>query len=274
MRLHVTSLLVLGCLASCRAPALEQAPQPPESYLQISGDRSFVEIPGSAASVSAQGLTVAAWVRPDVLTFKNIEGRDPQERYVHWLGKGERAKEEWTFRMYSRLPPDTPGPRANRISFYLFNPEGLRGCGSYFQDPIVAGEWMHVVGVADASASTTAIYKNGELRHSDSYRDTIAPAAGSAPLRFGTRDLASFFQGGIGPVLVWDRPLTASEVHDLYAAGVVPQDHLVARYALTEGSGSVVHDSAGGPDGVLTAVTWGTAKAPIQHSTGTSGGGC
>lgn len=274
MRLHVTSLLLLVSLASCRAPAAEQEPQPPGSYLQFGGDESFVEIPGSAASLSPQGLTVAVWMRPDVLTFPKTEGSNPEEPYVHWLGKGERGKEEWTFRMYGRLPSGAAGPRANRVSFYVFNPRGLRGCGSYFQDPVVAGEWVHVVGVADASALTTAIYKNGELRHSDSYRDTIDPAAGAAPLRFGTRDFSSFFQGAIGPVLVWSRPLTSPEVHDLYAAGVVPADHLVARYTLTEGTGSIVHDSAGGPDGKLSEVTWSTAKSSIQHSTGTSGGGC
>jgi len=281
MRLHVTSLFAIALVASCGAPAAEPEAQPPASYLQFAGDKSFVEIPGSPASVSSQGLTVAVWMRPDTLTFTNTEGRDPGERYVHWLGKGERGREEWTFRMYSRLrsdgpgsPSDTPGPRANRISFYVFNPEGLRGCGSYFQDPIVAGEWIHVVGVADASALTTTIYKNGELRHSDSYRDTIDPHAGAAPLRFGTRDFASFFQGGIGPVLAWSRPLTAPEVRDLYTAGVVPQDHLIARYGLTEGTGTSVRDSAGGADGTLTGVTWSTGKSPIQHSRGTSGGGC
>jgi hypothetical protein len=273
MRLYVTSLFVLA-LASCQTPAADQPPRTPESYLQFSGHKSVVEIRGSTASVTPLGLTVAVWMRPDALTFTPTEGSDPKEPYIHWLGKGERGKEEWTFRMYSRLDTDGAGPRGNRISFYVFNPEGLRGCGSYFQDPIVPGEWMHVVGVADAAAGTTAIYKNGELRHSDSYRGTITPAAGDAPLRFGTRDLATFLEGAIGPVLVWSRPLTTSEVHDLYAAGIVAQDHLVARYALTEGSGSVVHDSSGGPDGTLTGVTWGTAKAPIQTSKGTRGGGC
>ena len=40
--------------------------------------------------------------------------------------------------------------RDKRISFYVFNLGGGRGCGSYFQDPIQAGQWIHVAGVADS----------------------------------------------------------------------------------------------------------------------------
>jgi hypothetical protein len=68
--------------------------------------------------------------------------------------------------MYSLKPP---GPRKNRISFYVFNPAGNRGCGSYFQDPIATGQWIQVVGIADAAKKRSAIYKNGEFRHSDLY---------------------------------------------------------------------------------------------------------
>ena len=51
--------------------------------------------------------------------------------------------------------------RPNRISFYVFNPEGRLGVGSYFEDPndpVVAGQWMHFTGVAANGAIT--IYKN------------------------------------------------------------------------------------------------------------------
>jgi len=42
-------------------------------------------------------------------------------------------------------------PRPNRISFYVFNPEGGEGVGSYFQDTLHQGRWIFVVGVADST---------------------------------------------------------------------------------------------------------------------------
>ena len=54
-------------------------------------------------------------------------------------------------------PLDTP-PRPNRISFYLFKPQGRLGVGSYVQVAIHESTWIHVVGVADSSR--TFFYKN------------------------------------------------------------------------------------------------------------------
>jgi concanavalin A-like lectin/glucanase superfamily protein len=141
-----------------------------------------------------------------------------------------------------------------------------------FQDPITVGQWIHIVGVADPKTRRTAIYKNGELRHSDSYAAKITPAVREAPLRFGTKDQASFFRGAIGTGRVWHRALDAPAVHDLYAGNVVP-DGLVAEYSMTEGSGSVVHDTVSGHNGVVHSASWGKGAGSIQESTGTQGGG-
>src|SRR6266436_3279677 len=56
------------------------------STLQFDGIRDYVEIADDADfSVATTGsLTVAAWIRPDVLTFPNAESTG----YVHWMGKG------------------------------------------------------------------------------------------------------------------------------------------------------------------------------------------
>jgi hypothetical protein len=55
------------------------------STLQFDGIKDYVEIADDAGfSVAMTGsLTVAAWIRPDVLTFPNSESK----RYVHWMGK-------------------------------------------------------------------------------------------------------------------------------------------------------------------------------------------
>jgi hypothetical protein len=175
--------------------------------------------------------------------------------------------------------------------FYVFNPEGHLGVGSYYEDPndpVVAGQWMHFTGVADNGAVT--IYKNGiDTGHCFQYqgdgpcrqqfdaagnRIVIDPVAASAPLRIGTQDGTSYFQGSIAALRIWNRALTNTEVGDLYQSDQFPPDGLVAQYLLDEGSGTVAFDTSGGafPGGggeVDRCRTWGAAVPPAvvqQHS--------
>src|SRR5215467_1768257 len=110
--------------------------------LVFDGETNYIEIPDSPdLSVATTGqLSVAAWMRPDVLTFPISESTG----YVHWMGKGEPGHREWVFRMYNEQTTDTP-PRPNRISFYVFNLSGRQGIGSYVQEPVQVGEWIHIV---------------------------------------------------------------------------------------------------------------------------------
>jgi len=255
-------LILMGGAVTDAQERRVQDSQPPSHYIVFDGLKSYVEVPATPdLSVSPTGLSVAIWMRPDTLTFPRTEGSRPDQQYVHWLGKGERGHQEWTFRMYSRGDP--AGPRDNRISFYVFNAAGGRGCGSYFQDPITPREWIHVVGVLDQAMRRTTIYKNGALRHSDSYA-TIAPVAGPAPLRIGTKDFASFFKGAIGSVTIWARPLSPDEIRALYATDAVPPAGLVARYEFGDTT----------PGVLLKDVVRSGGRGPISNRTGQSGGGC
>jgi hypothetical protein len=218
------------------------------STLQFNGTTSdYIENSESVDfSVATTGsLTVSAWMRPDVLTFPISESTG----YVHWMGKGETGQQEWTFRMYNETTTDVP-PRPNRISFYVFNLAGGKGVGSYFQEPVTAGEWLHVAGIADGQ--NTYIYKNGVLKDSQSYVGIITPTHGTAPLRIATRDFNSFFLGAIRAVRVWNRALTASEVALVYT-NTIPQDGLVAEYRLEY---DIAPDSVGLHDGQIVGGTW------------------
>jgi Concanavalin A-like lectin/glucanases superfamily len=220
------------------------------SILQFDGTKNdYIEISDSVDfSVATTGsLTVSAWMRPDVLAFPISESTG----YVHWLGKGETGQQEWTFRMYNETTTDVP-PRPNRISFYVFNPEGHKGVGSFFQEPVAVGEWIHVVGMADGEK--TSIYKNGVFQQSQPYRGIITPVHGTAPLRIATRDFNSFFLGAIHGVRVWNRALAASEVQLVYT-NTIPQDGLVAEYRLEQ---DIAPDSAGLHDGQIVGGTWTT----------------
>src|ERR1700680_1879666 len=211
----------------------------PSADLVFDGQDDYIEIPNDIQfSLTSTGqLSISVWIRPDVLTFPIFQSTG----YVHWLGKGEAGQHEWAFRMYNQSTTDKP-PRPNRISFYVFNAAGGEGIGSYFQEPVQAGNWIHVVGTADGE--TRSIYKNGEFKDCDRYTGTgpgpchnypparwITPTHGTAPLRIGTRDLKSFFLGAVREVRIWSRALTAPEIAALYG-GTVPPDGLVAEYLL------------------------------------------
>ena len=258
-------------------------PGPVQAYLQFDGSSgNWVELMNSSNgdfSISTtHALTVSVWIRPDTLCFSNVDS----SRYVNWLGKGCRVGSdgtcvspggtpnfEWTFRMYSQ---DNTEGRNNRISFYVFALGGGEGNGSYFQDVVEVGEWIHVVAAVDDEK--IYLYKNGVFRKCDQYivrtmpdnscqqypNRQIDPAPGSAPVRIGHRDANGYFQGGIARVRIWNSTLSAAEVASLYFSGVVPaRDHLVAEYLLDGNLG----DTADGHDGSIVGnVLFGSDPEP------------
>ncbi|MFB8030169.1 LamG-like jellyroll fold domain-containing protein [Streptomyces sp. NPDC056465] len=184
----------------------------------------YVDVPDSdALSVSTTGtLTIEAWLRPDVLVFPRTEGSG----YVHWLGKLTYATVnqcEWVARIYSA---DNTEGRLNRVSGYAFNPPGGLGAGSYFQDTLRPGEWIHyalvITTAPDGPAvppGRTKIFRDGRLRDSDALADyDIVPGNTTSPLRIGSAALRSFFLGGIGKVAVYPRELTEARLAEHHAA--------------------------------------------------------
>jgi hypothetical protein len=184
------------------------------SAWSFNGADAYIEIPDHRDfSVPTTGqLSISVWMRPGTLRFPSQEGTG----YVHWLGKGVAGQHEWAFRMYSS---DNIEGRENRTSFYLFNPAGGLGAGSYVQEPVAAGTWYHLVAVVDTRTDTIKWYKNGVLRDQDPFIRSeyrIRPRNGAAPVRVGTRDFASFFRGAIDNLHIYNRVLSPSEVAQLY----------------------------------------------------------
>jgi hypothetical protein len=226
------------------------------SYLSFDGHSTYIEIPDSENfSIGTTGeLTVSAWIQPETsepgsLVFPSTEGGD--EAYVHWLGKGQPDQEEWTFRIYSA---NNGVGRANRISFYVFDPAGGIGIGSHYQDPsnpVQPGVWLHVVGAADTEK--TYIYINGQAIENNTYSGSITPKHGTAPVRIGTRDLKSYFKGQIREVRVWSRTLALAEIQALHASDTAPQAGLIAEYLLTR---DIAQDSASSHNGFIFTGKW------------------
>lgn len=234
-------------------PSGSQTPSSPGSKTApvFDGSGDYVEIPDSDAfSQPTRGaLTVEAWIRPDSLSMPKRESSG----YVHWMGKGHSGQHEWVARMYQQGNAEG---RANRISFYSFNLTGGLGAGSYFQDAVAVGKWIHVVGVFDRTR--TWLYKDGKLRDSDLLSGyDITPRNGTAPLRIGTRDLNSFFQGSIARVAIYGGRLSdariaahhAAAANGNYDATVLSEPSLMSYYRLDETSGTVAHDAKGSRNG-------------------------
>jgi len=187
----------------------------------------YVEIPDNtdfSQASSAQGLTVEAWMRPDLLDFP-AQTDASGDQYVHWLGKGEADQYEWGFRFYP-----LGSSRPNRVSAYIWTPGEVEGAGAHFQDQLTAGEWIHVVACYDPGNLASAgagvrIYKNGVSREGPPSHVTlystykIVPTHGPAPVRLGTRDLDSFLFGALDDVAIYPRVLTAQEILENYNAG-------------------------------------------------------
>lgn len=204
-----------------RSPSAVAMPNGNSATL-FNGVDEYFEIPDTdSLSVNRTGvLTIEAWIRPSTLEFPDNEGSG----YVYWLGKGSPGQHEYALRMYSFTNTENP-PRPNRISGYAFNLVGGLGSGSYFQDAVLINQWIHIVLVIN-TINTSVNYPTGYV---DIYKDAVlrdrtaldqfnvVPQNGTAPLRIGTRSMASYFQGAIGKVAFYDYELNQTQVQSHFS---------------------------------------------------------
>jgi hypothetical protein len=176
--------------------------------------KNALEIPSRAwFSIRNTGrLTLEAWIRPSTLAFRRTESSG----YVNWLGKGAPGSYEYGLRMYSAHNQEA---RGNRISGYAFNLDGGKGSGSYFQDDLEPQRWIFVTVVLTTKdsegypANTVTIYKDGVRRMTTPLSQFgVDPQSGDAPLRIGSTDDRSYFEGAITKVAVFDRALSPSSI--------------------------------------------------------------
>lgn len=196
------------------------------------GDNANFSIPTTGA------ISIAAWIRPDILTFPDEEGSG----YVHWLSKVDTGANEWLFRMYGA---DNSEGRENRISFYVYAEDGLpAGDGVAFQEPVTAGEWIHVIGTIDSSGNM-AIYKNGVKK--DTFTTSLTLTDTATPVRIGSGaqnanpDNRSYFKGAVDDIILWDRELSEAEAFQVFA-GSPSASGMTARYRTSEGYLDTIYD--------------------------------
>jgi len=184
----------------------------PNSAYEFDGANDYIQIPDAdvfSISTTSQ-LSVSVWMRVDALDFAIYEGTGD---YVHWMGKGSNGQKEWLFRMYNKSSPIRP----NRTSCYAFNLAGGLGAGSYVEETVSVGEWIHYVMIYDYPTNTIQLYKNGVLKDTDMFSDySIVPVNGTTPVRIGTSDFNSYFKGAIDDIRIYDGILSSQEISNLY----------------------------------------------------------
>jgi Concanavalin A-like lectin/glucanases superfamily len=221
----VDSIGGLNGLVSGATPTVDRFGNLNSAY-QFDGINDYIEIADDDIfSLTTTGaLSVSLWIQPighstttdGRILFNDTEGSG----YAHFIGKGTSGQHEWAGRQYSADNTEIPN-RDNRISFYHFSPAGGLGAGSFSQEPVSPGEWIHLVTTYDLSLGKITLYKNGIQVDQDNFGPSISPffvnpANGTAPVCFGTRDFASYFLGGEDDVYFYDRVLSLTDVQQGY----------------------------------------------------------
>ena len=218
-------------------------------------------------------------------TFANEAGTG-DSAYVWWAGKGTASgssgNQEWGCRMYGL---DNTQGRYNRTSGYCFNPSGGLGVGAYFQvpaaGPVAVGVFVHYVLVINTQNTSSAypqgyvtIYRDGvnTNKQSLSGEGGITPVYGPpgvtpAPVRIGTRNFESYFEGAAGKFALYDYELTAAQVSTHYNAMLSFPGSL---YTVTNGSTAAAAVTAGFPSNAnwsyTTAGGWSYSGTPVLSS--------
>ncbi|MEV7087133.1 LamG-like jellyroll fold domain-containing protein [Streptomyces sp. NPDC093085] len=135
------------------------------------------------------------------------------------------AYDRWVFNQYISDTPDSNAIRA-------MQPEGKTAQG---------GEWTHLVGVHDTVAKQLTLYVNGVEAGQAAVPQTWyagGPVQLGAGSYEGTPD--SFFPGQIDEVKIFDRPVSADEVRQLFRQSPVVK----GRWTFEQQSGSITPDSS------------------------------
>ncbi|HEY1527483.1 MAG TPA: LamG-like jellyroll fold domain-containing protein [Candidatus Angelobacter sp.] len=201
-------------------------------YLTVPTNRTF--------SIPTTGnLTWEIWIQPAVLNFPNSIQPDG---YVNLMGKCVSHPNtglcEWETRMYDTT---TSQGRPNRMSAYVFNPNGGEGAGADWQpiaNLIQASQWYHIVGEYSTDPSQTPqrcdpnfpgsinIWVNGVPWNQNVHGQTgcmnqpgvatVTPQITGSQFNIGTVDTQSWFEGAIAKVAIYNYLLSQTTITNHY----------------------------------------------------------
>ena len=210
-----------------------------EAVAVFNGSNQYVSVPSNASlSIPTTGnFTWEMWIQPTVLNFPNNVLGD----YVNVMGKcishPNTGLCEWQARMYNTTASQS---RCNRMSAYVFNPNGGSGSGADWQPVcglIQTNEWLHIVGEYTTDPTKTPtdctngstypgainVWVNGVLWDQAAHGQTgcmgqfnVVPQATSSQFNIGTVDMQSWFEGAIGKVAIYNYLLTQTQITKHY----------------------------------------------------------
>lgn len=188
-------------------------PAESDTSADFNGTTGRVSVPassGSALDITGD-LTAAAWVDTDTVASGNGS--------IIGLQDGTSSSGPYVFRRRNDFLEiiwyDSGGTQA------LHNTSGTFS--------FTTGTTFFVAAVRDATAETVTLYVDGEEVFSGAY--TIIPDSIDATVSLGIAssegdDPIRTFNGHIDEAAIWNRALSATEISDLYAAGVEVQAKL------------------------------------------------
>jgi hypothetical protein len=196
------------------------------SALDFDGSNDLVKIADANDLDLTTAFTLEAWVRPDVLSGGSVitKGETP----------GGKLSGYWLSAAYTSEKPAGVVANGTGTTKTVNGPSKL-----------TAATWAHVALSSDGS--TLRLYVDGVQVATET---AVAPLATAAPLKIGT-SITGFFNGLIDEVRLYDETLSEAEIKADREAPVGLGQIPVAAYSFDEGSGTTLHDSAGGHDGTI-----------------------
>lgn len=217
-----------------------------DSFL-YDGVNQYADIPDNAAysQVTTGSLTVSVWLKQYTNQFTLSEGSG----YVNVLGKsdfGSPNHVEWQMRLYNLTNTETD-MRGNETSFYAFNSTGGLGVSSDFmRETTDVNRWVHYLATMDGTY--VRLYKDGVLQEVSNYIATVTPSDTTAKIYVAHADNNGYFYGEVGPIKIWNRALSQSEVIRQYSTNESNTSGLVGHWLadnvnnrLTDQTGTANH---------------------------------
>jgi RNA polymerase sigma factor (sigma-70 family) len=172
----------------------------------LNGTSQYVVVPDAPELNPTGGLTVEAWINPEA-QFGAVA-----PPIIKKAGVGSAPTEEAQTTGYAL---ELRGAGAVILGVYL---AGTPGHWAFSPAATVPqNQWTHVAGVYDGE--NVSIYLNGEPAGSQPAPGRIAPSHNDLQIGHDPSNPDRYFKGLIDEAAVYDRALSAAEIHTSYEAG-------------------------------------------------------
>lgn len=183
--------------------------------LNLNGSSAYINV-GNSSVFNSQSITVNAWVK-----YNAFAGSDNEI-----VGKYANSNGSTGWILFRSTASYENGCVTGKLCFLLTPPSTGFGLGQKMlvgaNTNLTTGTWYHVVGTYDYNSNVMSIYVNGVLNNSVTKSTTQGIATSTVNVSIGANQLDNnrFTNGLIDDVRIYNRSLSASEVQQLYSAGV------------------------------------------------------